>query len=74
MSDTLSLQLSITTLVAYARRLPPDYHISLQLRRRGYTIEVIDPDGTSLTDATHSRLFDDLVEIAQEDAARRASE
>ena len=74
MSNTLSLQLSFTTLVAYAQQLPADYHISVRLLRHGYTIEVIDPDGTSLVEVATPRLFGELVEIAQEDAKRRASD
>ena len=74
MSDTLSLQLSLTTLIAFAQQLPPDYHISIRLLRHGYTIEVIDPDGTSLVEVVTPRLFGELVEIAQADAKRRASD
>ena len=40
--------------------------------QHGYTIEVIDPDGTSLAEVATPRLFVELILMAQMDASRRA--
>lgn len=74
MSRTISLQFCLTRLTTFAQNLPPDYCISMRMLRHGYTIEVIDPDGTSLAEVATPRLFGELVEIAQKDAARRAAD
>ena len=74
MSKTPSLQSCLTRLAACAQGLPPDYCISIRMLQHGYTIEVIDPDGTSLAEVATPRLFVELVLIAQMDALRRASE
>lgn len=74
MSRAISLQFCLTRLADCARQLPPDYHISIRMSRHGYTIDVIDPDGTSLAEVATPRLFVELVLIAQMDALRRASE
>lgn len=74
MSKTPSLQSCLTRLAAFAQQLPADYHISIRMLRHGYTIEVIDPDGTSLAEVATPRLFVELILIAQMDALRRASD
>ena len=74
MSRTISLQFCLTRLTAFAQNLPPDYCISIRMVRHGYTIEVIDPDGTSLAEVATPRLFVELILMAQMDAKRRASE
>ena len=74
MSKTPSLQSCLTRLAAFAQCLPPGYHISIRMLRHGYTMEVIDPDGTSLAEVATPRLFVELVLIAQMDALRRASD
>ena len=74
MSNTPSLQSCLTSLATFAQHLPPDYCISIRMLQHGYTIEVIDPDGTSLAEVATPRLFVELVLIAQMDALRRASE
>ena len=74
MSKPPSSQSCLTRLAAYAQCLPPDYCISIRILRHGYTIEVIDPDGTSLAEVATPRLFVELALIAQMDALRRATE
>ena len=74
MSNTPSLQSCLMRLAACAQGLPPDYCISIRMLRHGYTIEVIDPDGTSLAEVATQRLFVELILMAQMDALRRASE
>ena len=74
MSRTISLQFCLTRLAEFAQCLPPDYCISIRMLRNSYTIEVIDPDGTSLAEVATPRLFVELVLIAQMDALRRASD
>ena len=74
MSRTISLQFCLTRLTDFAQNLPPDYCISIRMLQHGYTIEVIDPDGTSLAEVATPGLFVELVLIAQMDALRRASE
>ena len=72
MSKTPSLQSCLTRLAAHAQCLPPGYHISIRMLQHGYTIEVIDPDGTSLAELA-TPLFVELILMAQMDALRRAS-
>ena len=74
MSKAPSVQSCLTRLAACAQGLPPDYCVSIRMLRHGYTIEVIDPDGTSLAEVATPRLFVELVLIAQMDALRRTSE
>ena len=74
MSKPPSLQACLTRLTAYAQCLPPDYCISIRMLRDGYTIEVIDPDGTSLAEVATPRLFVELILMAQMDALRRATD
>ena len=74
MSKPPSLQSCLTRLAACAQCLPPDYCMSIRMLRDAYTIEVIDPDGTSLAEVATPRLFVELVLIAQMDALRRTSD
>ena len=74
MNKPPSLQSCLTRLAACAQCLPPDYCMSIRMLRHGYTIEVIDPDGTSLAEVATPRLFVELVLIAQMDELRRANE
>ena len=74
MSRTISSQACLTRLAAFAQCLPPGYHISIRMLQHGYTIEVIDPDGTSLAEVATPRLFVELILMAQMDAKRRATD
>lgn len=73
MSKPPSSQACLTRLAALAQCLPPGYHISIRMLQHGYTMEVIDPDGTSLAEVATPRLFVELILIAQMDAMQRAS-
>ena len=66
-------QVFVTLLASHAQRqLPEGYQIALWFSRDGISTQLLDPDETRI-DRESPLDFATLVEIAQQDAARRAS-
>ena len=64
----------VTLLAAHAQRqLPGGYQIALWFSRDGISTQLLDPDETRI-DRESPQDFAKLVEIAQADAKRRASD
>ena len=69
----MALQCYMSSMALYSRRLPPGYQIVLRFSQGDYSTALLDPDGTQ-TAADPPQEFAELCEIAQADAARRASD
>ncbi len=67
-------QMFVKLLAAHAQKqLPEGYQIALWFSSDGYSTQLLDPDETRI-DRESPLDFATLVEIAQQDAKRRASE
>ena len=76
MSDrhhAMALECYLSSMALYARRLPPGYQIVLRFSQDDYSTVLLDPDGTQISSDTRQE-FPELCEIAQKDAARRATD
>ena len=69
----MALQCYLSSMALYSRRLPSGYQIVLRFAQGDYSTALLDPDGTqTANDPPHG--FAELCELAQADAARRASD
>lgn len=69
----MGLQCYLSSMALYSRRLPPGYQIVLHFIGGNYSTALLDPDGVQ-TASEPPQGFAELCEIAQEDAARRATD
>ena len=69
----MALQCYLSSIALYSRRLPPGYQIVLRFTQGDYSTALLDPDGVQ-TANDPPQGFAELCEIAQSDAARRASD
>ena len=76
MSDrhhAMALECYLSSMALYSRRLPPGYQIVLRFTQGDYTATLLDPDGTQISGDSPQEVAV-LCEIAQADAARRATD
>ena len=69
----MALQCYLSSMSLYSRRLPAGYQIVLRFTQGDYSTALLDPDGVQ-TASDPPQGFAELCEIAQKDAAKRATD